>query len=491
MIAVFFVLPLLAGLACFFGESRAVRRMLLLLTALVHSALTAQAWVSLSDFQTYTWLRLDSLGLIVLTITDLLFLVSAIYAQGYLSRELKSVHYDENEQFFFKNISEQIFCGCLLLFLAAMSLLSVSQHFGLIWIALETTTLTSAPLVSFHKHHRSLEAMWKYLLICSVGIALGLLGTFFLAASAVSSGEPQVLLVVDRLVALAPQLNPFWLKLSFLFIFVGFGTKMGLAPFHSWLPDAHSEAPSLVSVLLSGSLLNCAFLGMLRVYQVVLAAGHGQFAQELFLAFGVLSLLFATIFIIRQRDFKRMLAYSSVEHMGILSLAVGVGGRAALFGCLLHAVNHALTKGMLFMTAGNIQYIYQTRLVSGVRGLCTTLPCSCTLWVLGFLAIAGVPPFGLFISKFIILQAAFIQGHAGVAVITLTLLTLVFFALTALVMKMVYGTPETKYCTEQSERWTFLLPPLLLLAGTLLLGVQLPAPLKAVLEDAVTILGVK
>lgn len=490
MIAAFFVIPLLASLICFFGESKALQRLVLLGTAVTHALLTLSAWNSVEPFQTYTWIRLDPLGLIVLSIIDALFLIGTVYALEYLARELRRVHYDDTDRLFFKNASEQVFCGCLLLFLSSMSLLAVSQHFGLIWIALETTTLTSAPLVCFHKHHRSLEAMWKYLLICSIGIALGLLGMFFLAASAVSSGEPRVLLLVERLTAIAPQLNPFWLKLSFLFIFVGFGTKMGLAPFHSWLPDAHSEAPSLVSVLLSGALLNCAFLGILRVYQVLLASGHGAFAEQLFLAFGLMSLLFATVFIIRQRDFKRMLAYSSVEHMGILSLAVGVGGKAALFGCLLHAINHSLTKGMLFMTAGNIQRTFQTKLISRVRGLCTLLPLSCVLWVLGFLAITGVPPFGVFMSKFIILRAAFERGYVVTAVTVLVLLTVVFFAMAALVMKMIYGIPKLEIASDRDEPLGFILPPALLLFGVALLGLYLPPSLDLVLRNAVKLLGV-
>ncbi len=216
-------------------------------------------------------------------------------------------------------------------------------------VGVETTTLASAPLIYFHRHQRSLEATWKYLMICSVGIALALMGNILLSISMVGSDTRGGTMLLADLLAAAPGMQPFWLKAAFIFLLVGYGTKMGLAPMHNWLPDAHSESPSLVSALLSGALLNCAFLGILRAHQICTAAGIADFSSDLLVFFGLLSMVMAAIFIVGQGDYKRLLAYSSVEHMGILALGVGIGGGAA-FGAMFHAVNHSLTKAGLFLT---------------------------------------------------------------------------------------------------------------------------------------------
>ena len=273
--------------------------------------------------------------------------------------------------FCLSNAPEAIFTACILFFLGTMTLVHISRHFGFIWVAMEATTLVSAPLIYFHRHHRSLEATWKYLLICSVGIAIALLGNFFLAIAASNSART-IPLLIDDLIANASQLNIPWVKAAFIFFLVGYGTKMGLAPMHTWLPDAHSEAPSVVSALLSGALLNCAFVGILRAFQVCAAAGQIVFAQDLLVLFGLVSMACAAIFIIGQADYKRMLAYSSVEHMGILALGVGLGG-SAVFGAMLHAINHSLTKATLFLVAGNIVSIYKSKIASDVSGL---VPCN-------------------------------------------------------------------------------------------------------------------
>ena len=222
-----------------------------------------------------------------LTLTSLLFLASSFYAVAYLRGERDQPRADFEEGFLFSNAREASFTGCLLLFLAAMTLVTLSQHLGLLWVAVEATTLASAPLIYFHRHHRSLEATWKYLLICSVGIALALLGIFFLAVAASSPGTVRVSLVLNDLLLAAPHLNPLWLKAAFVLMLVGYGTKMGLAPFHTWLPDAHSEAPSVASALLSGALLNCAFLGILRIHQVCVASGLADFSERLLLVLGL------------------------------------------------------------------------------------------------------------------------------------------------------------------------------------------------------------
>lgn len=272
------LVPALAGLGSFVTRSNEIRRVVLVATAALHVVLTAAVWIHRPEPILDGWLQLDALGLLFLSIVSCLFMAAAVYAISYLAHEQPGARPDFEESVLFVNEPEAIFVGCLLLFLSTMTLVTMSHNFGVLWVAVEATTLSSAPLIYFHRHHRSLEATWKYLLICSVGIALALLGTFFLAFSASGKEAAGVPLVLGELISHASLLRIPFLKVAFLFMLVGYGTKMGLAPLHSWLPDAHSEAPSVVSALLSGALLNCAFLAILRVTQVLDAAGSGDFS---------------------------------------------------------------------------------------------------------------------------------------------------------------------------------------------------------------------
>lgn len=495
MLLILILLPAFAGLAAFFLQSNTPRRALLVITASLHAALTACAWVRPFAPALGGWLLLDAPGLLFLSITSALFLTISFYTLGYLRREDWGRREDFEEGFLFTNAREARFTSCLLLFLATMTLVVTSQHFGLLWVAVEATTLASAPLIYFHRHRRSLEATWKYLMICSVGIALALLGNFFLAVASTAGPDKHVPMLVKDLANHADVLNVSWLKAAFLFFLVGYGTKLGLAPMHTWLPDAHSEAPSVISALLSGALLNCAFLAILRIQQVCLAAGLGAFGQNLMLWLGLISMGVAAVFIVRQGDFKRMLAYSSVEHMGILALAVGLGG-VANFGAMLHAVNHSLTKGMLFLVAGNILAAYKTKSTEDIRGVLKILPFSGVLWVAGFLAITGSPPFGPFLSELIILKSALDQGRIVVASLYLVFLSIIFIGMATIVLRMAQGAPsgkpaemfsipmEEKILAPFPESPLAVAPPMALGAALLMLGLYIPPVLRNVLEQA-------
>ncbi len=483
------LVPTVAGLVAFLIQTDRLRRVLLLVAALLHTGITLTTWFTPSPPAVGGWLLLDAVGQVFLSITSILFLATALYSLPYLRRERHTTHTDFEEGFLFADAPEARFTGCLLLFLAAMTLVTESQHFGLLWVAIEATTLASAPLIFFHRHHRSLEATWKYLLICSVGIALALLGNFFLAVAAVQPDGSSLPLVVNNLVQDAAQLHDTWLKAAFLLLLVGYGTKMGLAPLHTWLPDAHSEAPSMVSALLSGALLNCAFLGIIRVQQVCAAAGHAAFGQDLLVGFGLLSMAVAAVFLQQQTDYKRLLAYSSVEHMGILALGVGLGGSGA-FGALLHAVNHSLTKAMLFLVAGNILAAYQSKSTVEVQGVLRVLPVSGVLWVAGFLAITGSPPFGPFLSEFTILKAALDQGRSGVAIAYLVLLAAIFVGMTTAVLSMAQGTPgKDRSRSAEEESLLTVLSPAVLGVLVLVLGLYVPPLLRQTLQDAARVLG--
>ena len=489
MILLLFIIPALAGLAAFALHSPAMRRGLLVGTALVHAALTANGWRTTPGPALGGWLALDAAGLLFLSITSGLFLVASFYAVGYLGQQANKHITDAEEGMLFDNAPEAVFIGCLLLFLATMTLVTVSQHFGLLWVAIEGTTLASAPLIYFHRHHRSLEATWKYLLVCSVGIALALLASFFLGVAATPPNGEGFPLVLSELVAKAQQLQTPWLKAACLLFFVGYGTKMGLAPLHTWLPDAHSEAPSVVSALLSGAVLNCAFLGLVRVQQVCVAAGLGAFGRDVWLLLGVVSLVVGAVFIIGQTDYKRLLAYSSVENMGIIALGVGLGSAGA-FGAMLHAVNHSLAKAMLFLLSGNILARYQTKNIAQVRGLLSAAPVTGVLWVAGFLAITGTPPFGLFLSKFTILKAAIDGGRTWIGVVFLVAVGVIFIGMTTAFFGMAQGVPDKGASKlANRDRWWQIAPPAVLGLLVLWLGLAIPGPLNNVLRQIAATLG--
>jgi hydrogenase-4 component F len=488
VIAALLLVPSLAGLAAFLVRKDGIRRALLVLAALLHAALSAAAWILPARAPEEAWLALDAPGLLFLSITSALFLAASFYAVGYLAGEGKGERRDLAEGLFFANAPEAVFTGCLLFFLATMTLVVLSRHLGLLWVGVEATTLASAPLIYFHRHHRSLEATWKYLLICSVGIGLALLGNFCFAVSASGGSGDGVSLLFPSLASHARSLQVPWLKAGFLCLLVGYGTKMGLSPLHTWLPDAHSESPSLVSALLSGALLNCAFLGILRGAQVCAAAGEGAFSGDLLVLFGLVSMGTAAVFLVGQVDYKRMLAYSSVEHMGILALGAGLG-QAGLYASGLHALNHSLVKACLFLVAGNLLGTYRSKSSEEVRGILKGLPVSGVLWLAGFLAITGSPPFGPFLSELAVLKAALGAGRIAVAAAYLAFLGIAFVAMATVFLRMAQGpSPLPLERPSKENPWT-VVPPIVLISLSLLLGLYVPPALQALLRDAAACLG--
>lgn len=495
MIISLFIIPALAGSASFFIRDDSIRRKLMLLTAGLHLLLSF-FFIARGESTAFSgWLHLDVLGKLFLSTTSILFFAVTVYAVDFLKGEVKTHKKDFTDKFIFDNTTEAVFSGCFLFFLATMSLVVIAGHLGLLWIAMEATTLATAPLIYFHRHHRSLEATWKYLLICSVGIALALLGTLFLAVAYLHSGQQELTLLTKDLIESHQHPNTLWLKAAFLFLLVGYGTKMGLAPLHTWLPDAHSEAPAFVSALLSGALLNCALLSLLRVQQVCVAAGLGVFTRELFLLFGLLSMGVGALFIVRQKDYKRMLAYSSIEHMGIISVGIGLGGLGT-YGALLHMVNHSFCKGALFLTAGNILARYKSKAVSDVHGLIRSLPASGGLWFMGFVAITGSPPAGTFMSELLILRTALQQGQFMILIMMLIVILWIFVSMAATFIEMTFGeekksaSSESVAFSDREGRWR-LWPNALLLLFVLILGIFIPTGLANTIQQIVLVLEVR
>jgi hydrogenase-4 component F len=463
------LLPALAGLLAYLNRSAALRTGLLLGAAVGHSAGVALLWRSADTAVLGGWLRVDALGLMVLTVVSLLFLVIAVYAAGFLQVD--------------RPRGGRVFVSCLLAFLAAATIVTLAHHLALMWIGMEATTLSLAPLV-FHRHdRRSLEAVWKYLVLSSVGIGLALFGTFFLAA-AQSLGSP---LVLEDLVKHADTLQPGLLRAAFIFLLVGYGTKMGLAPLHSWKPDTYGEAPSLVAGLMAGALTSCAFLGLARAAEVMVAAGQAAFMRPPLLAFGIASLVVSAGFVIGQTDLKRLLAYSSVEHMGILVLALGIGGVGS-WGAVLHLVNNGLTKGLMFLAVGNVVLYYRTSEAASIRGVLRRAPWSGALLLAGLFAVTGSPPFGLFVSEITILGAAIRGGLTWLAIVIVVLLTIIFIGMAKMILDVLYGEPAEAPAPAR-ETLSLVAGPAALAMLVLMLGVYLPAPLRALLSQAAGALG--
>lgn len=330
-----------------------------------------------------------------------------------------------------EHLSRRTYYICLCAFFGAMVFALLSPSLPLMWVAVELTTLVSAPLIAYHRSRGALEAMWKYLLICSIGIGLALFGTM-LVMHAVELQEKGV-----------AEGCRMWFKVGFVFILAGYGTKTGLAPFHTWLPDAHSEAPAPVSALLSGALLNCSFFAIAR-FRVIMPAEIAGFCDAAMIFFGILSVAVAAIFMVRQTDFKRLLAYSSVEHMGLIVILFALFMRTPadllLLALLAHIVFHSLTKTMLFQTAGNLLLAFGTRAIASVQGLGVSMKGHAALWLAGVLFICGMPPSVLFLTEL----GLVVRAPVWMSALVLALLFVVFAAMMKVALAMTMGEPVAR-----------------------------------------------
>ena len=359
----------------------------------------------------------DTLRNFLLILTPVLFVANLVQSFFYLpesSRRESGGH-----------MSNILYYALLFLFFGAMMFSLLASSLPLMWVAIELTTLVSAPLITYHRSRESLEAMWKYLLICSIGIAFALFGTM-LVLHAQSTGSVM------------------WYKAGFAFVLAGYGTKMGLAPFHTWLPDAHSEAPAPVSALLSGALLNCSFFAIVRVREMMPLAAT-PFCDAAMLILGILSIAVGAVFMVRQTDYKRLLAYSSVEHMGLViilfSLALSCNGTLLWDALALHIAAHSITKTLLFQTAGNLLLAFHTRAVSVVQGLGVSMKGHAALWLIGLVLICGMPPSLLFFSELCLVLVSPIWISATV----LMLLFIVFAAMMKVGLSMTFGRPVSSF----------------------------------------------
>ena len=372
------------------------------------------------------------------------------------------------------------------LFMAAMLLALLTNNMGLLWVAMEAATLSTVLLVSLYRTRASLEAAWKYFILCGVGIAQALFGTILLyfAAEQTLGREGMTALLWTHLAAVKAHLEPRVIGLAFVFLLVGYGTKVGLAPLHNWLPDAHAEGPTPVSAVLSGLLLNVALYAVIRCKALVQGSIGAAVPNRMLMTFGLLSAILGAFFLWRQRDIKRLFGYSSIEHMGIITFAFGIGGPVANFAALLHMTVHSLTKSSIFFTAGHASQTAGTQQMSDIRGLLGISPTIGWGLMLGSIAILGMPPFGVFASEFLILTTA-MREHPWSTPFLLIALAVAFAAIFIRVQPMVFGKSNTRALPHSPA----LLPVFIHLAMVLMLGIYIPGALAEWYRSAARLIG--
>lgn len=472
ILSVLFIFPIISGLIMFLIQKKTFNNIFLNIYALIHFICTLLLVFDKDIQNKGHYFAVDDTNKIFLLILSFIFLMVTIYNNGYQKhfkyKEKKTCHY----------------LIMITAFVWAMTGAILATDLGIAWVLVEATTLSSAYLIYFNKTKNSIEAAWKYVFMCSIGIALAFIGIIFLN---ISSGNINTLNYAE-LANNAKLFNPFWLKLSFVFILFGFGTKMGLAPVHFWLPDAHSESPSPISALLSATLLNSAYLVILRVFKILEIANSSIEARIMLAVMGFLSLFITAVFVYHIKNYKRMLAYSSIENMGILAIGTSLGG-AAYFAVILHLIGHSLAKASFFLSSGNILELYETKNIKSSSGILSANKVTGWLWIVSFLAICAFPTSVLFISEFIIIKTMILKEYYGLCALFAILLTFVIYGIGKAVIKMAYGKlneEKTQIVNENKSKITvsMYIPQVIMLTMVFILGIYIPDFLNDIIQAA-------
>src|ERR1043165_2694276 len=423
------------------------------------------------------YLLVDDLNNVFIVLTTFVGFTTSVFSASYIGHELETGRLTPVNLRFYHAMYQTL--------MFAMNLALIANNIGLMWVAVELATLTTVLMVGLYRTHEALEAAWKYFILGSVGIALALFGTILVYMSARPViGEGLDAMIWTKLVQRAGEFDPALLNLAFVFLLLGYGTKVGLAPLHAWLPDAHAEGPTPISAVLSGLLLNVALYALLR-FKMLLAGNPGAIAPgPLMVTLGLISLIFAGLMLYRRRDIKRLFSYSSIEHMGLIAFAFGMGGPIANFAGLLHMTLHSLTKSAIFYTVGHIAQAKGTQRISELRGLTESHPVLGWGLVLGVMAIAGLPPLGIFMSEFLIVTSTF--GRAPWLAIGLVFgLLIAFGALLLRLNEVAFGEPTGSTAPVKASY----VPLFAHLALVLAAGIYLPGPLVAWFQAVARLLG--
>jgi len=425
------------------------------------------------------YLLVDDLNISLIVLTTFVGFTTSAFSASYIAHELETGRMQPAHLRFYHAMYQ------VLMF--AMNLALLANNIGLMWVAIELATLTTVLMVGMYRTHEALEAAWKYFILGSVGIALALYGTILVYQAALpvaGAGRELEAMAWTALLRAAPSLDPALLNLAFVFLLLGYGTKVGLAPLHAWLPDAHAEGPTPISAVLSGLLLNVALYAVLR-FKMLLAVNPMALAPgPLMVIMGLVSLVFAAFMLYRRRDIKRMFAYSSIEHMGIIVFAFGMGGPLANFAGLLHMTMHSLTKSAIFYAVGHIAQVKGTQKMAEIRGLTVTHPWLGWGLVLGVVAIAGMPPLGIFMSEFLLVSSTFARAPLLALVLVFGILV-AFGALFLRLNTLAFGEPSGSTAAVKASY----VPMFAHLALVFVAGIHLPAPLVAWFQNVARLLG--
>jgi hydrogenase-4 component F len=441
------------------------------LTFLAAAVLTARVVAAGPLFAWERAFYVDALNVFLVALTAFVALTTALFSRPYMRVELAHGRMNARRLRLYHSMYQ--------LFSFTMLLALTTNNLGILWVALEAATLATVLLVSVYRTPASLEAAWKYFILCGVGIAQALFGTVLLYMAAERAGAGDSALLWTQLESIKGSLDPRIVALAFAFLFVGYGTKVGLVPVHNWLPDAHAEGPTPVSAVLSGLLLNVALYAVLRCKVLADGALGPGLAGQMMMAFGLLSVVVAAFFLSRQRDVKRMFAYSSIEHMGLITFAFGVGGPIATFAGLLHMTVHSLVKSAIFFAVGHAAQHAGTQVMSEIRGLARANPAVGWGLMLGTLAILGMPPFGVFASEFLILTTT-MKEQPWATPFLLVALGVAFAAVLRRVQPMVFGESELKPLAHPPA----LVPVFVHIGLALMLGLYIPPYLEGWYREA-------
>jgi hydrogenase-4 component F len=448
-----------------------------LLTLLAAAALTARTIALGPMTEVRELFFVDAFNVFLVALTALVGFTTALFSRVYMRVE--------QERGKLSAAQLRLYHSMYQMFMFTMLLALLTNNVGILWVAMEAATLATVLLVSLYRTPASIEAAWKYFILCGVGIAQALFGTILLylaAEKVLGSGGSSLLWT--HLHAVRDQLEPNVLSIAFVFLLVGYGTKVGLVPLHNWLPDAHAEGPTPISAVLSGLLLNVALYAVVRNKVLVDGALSGHLAGHLMMGFGLLSVVVATFFLSRQRDVKRLFAYSSIEHMGIATFAFGMGGPVATFAGLLHMTAHSLTKSAIFFAVGHAAQKTGTQIIDHIRGLIDTSPAVGWGLMIGGLAILGMPPFGVFASEFLILTTA-MREHPWATPILLAALGVAFASIFSKVQSMVFGETTAQRLPHAPAAF----PVFVHLGIVLVLGIYIPPYLADWYRAAARMLG--
>lgn len=479
MIEFILIFPLLSSIALIIFKNKVLSGLLFILNAIALLFTSIILCYALNnDIKIPSlirhYFRVDDLNILFLLVLSIVFMTVAIYSNGYV----KAVN--------MHNKKATYYSVGILLFVFSMTGAILSSNMALSWVFLEATSLTSAYLIYFEKTKTSLEATWKYVFICSIGISLGFVGIILLTASIPSINS----LFFKDLYANPTLFNQLWLNLGFVFFLIGIGTKAGLAPVHSWLPDAYAETNSVWG-LLSGVLLNIALLLVLRYFHILNLAGCASYGKLLLLCMGFMSIFVACVFIIRAKNYKRMLGYSSIENMGIMAVGLGLGG-IGVFVSLFHMIFHSFAKSSFLITSENIFVRFKTKRIDDVSDIVKSDPFTAWLWMLCFVAVTGIPPSPLFISEFLIIKALFEAKQYLIILIFIILIAVIIFGLARCVVNMSFGKSskldDTDIIDAAKLSWTMYLPQTVLLAILGVSGIYLCPFISEMIRNAASLI---